>query len=148
MTASLKQTEFGGFDPEKEEEAEIEAEYLMRQELFSALRMFVSGYLCNGLKGYDAVAFQLNKRWEPHGRSVTAGPLRASLSPTNTERNNFRAEWLFWFMDNCAEVAEIMARKVKPEKTDRQLFDDFVEELKEDLSHKRIAAAVRRARTR
>lgn len=148
MKAALAQTVIGGLESEKEETDEIEAEYVMREELFSALRRFTAGYLCGSLKSYDAVAHQLNKRWEPHGRPVTAGPLRASLSPTNAERNNFRAEWLFWFMENCAEVAEIMARKVKPEKTDRQLLEDLLEELVEDLSHKRIAAAVRRARTR
>ncbi len=148
MKAAARQTVIGGLESEQEEQAEIEAEYLMREELFSALRMFTASYICGSLKGYDAVAYQLNKRWEPHGRPVTAGPLRASLSPTNTERNNFRAEWLFWFMENSVDVAEIMARKVKPEKTDRQLLDDLIDELAEDMSHKRIAAAVRRARTR
>lgn len=147
MKAIPTQIVMGGLESEQEELAEIEAEYRVREELFSAIRMFIAGYICGSQKGYDAVAAQLNKRWEPHGRPVTGGPLRASLS-MNSERNNFRAEWLFWFMENCAEVAEIMARKVKPEKTDRQVLDDLLEELQEDLSHKRIAAAVRRARTR
>lgn len=148
MKAVARQTVIGGLESEQEEEAEIEAEYRMRDELFSALRTFTSGYICGSLRGYDAVAFQLNKRWEPCGRPVTAAPLRAALSPTNTERNNFRAEWLFWFMEHCPDVAEIMARKVKPTKTAEQFIEDIFKTLEEEMSHKRIAAVRRKAEAR
>lgn len=147
MKASANQTVMGGLETPEEEAAAVEAEILVREELFSAIRTFINGFISGGQKGYVAVANILNKRWEPHGRPVTEGVLRSSLSPSG-ERNYFRAEWLFWFQDNSAEVAEIMARKSKPDKTDRQLLEDFIDELAEDLSHKRIQAALRRARAK
>lgn len=134
---------------EREEELEIEAGVLWRTALWSAMRTFVAGYIGkNKAKGYDAVAAELDKRWgpPPHGRPVSSSVLRACLH--DSERNNFRAEWLDWFAARSPEVADLMAKRVRPEKTDRQLLEDFIVELAEDLSHKRIQAALRRARVR
>lgn len=129
-----------------EEQAEIEAGYIWREQLWSVMRQFVAGYLAGGLKGYDAVAAELDRRWGPKGRPVSASALRSALH--DVERNNFRAEWLDWFACRSEDVAALMGKRVKPEKTDKQLLEDLVAELGEDLSHKRIHAALRRARVR
>lgn len=146
MAAPAKQVAIGGLD--LNEELEVEAGYLWREQLWSAMRQFVIGYIDaeTGLKGYDGCAHRLNKRWEPKGRPVTAGSLRAALN--DIERNNFRLEWADWFASQSAEVADLLARRVKPAKTDREMLESLLAELREDLPHKRIDAALRRARAR
>jgi hypothetical protein len=148
MRAAPRQVEIGGLADETEESQAIEAEKRMRFELFSAIRSFVIGYIDmrTGLKGYDACAYHLNRRWESEGRPVTSGALRAALH--DSERNNLRAEHLFWFASECPEVAEIMARRVKPAKTDAQQVLDFETEARATFSHKEAEAFIRRARAR
>lgn len=148
MVAVKRQVEMGGLADETEESQAIEAEKRMRFELFSAIRTFVIGFIDvrTGLKGYDACAYHLNKRWESEGRPVTPAALRAALH--DSERNNLRAEHLFWFASQCAEVAEVMARKVKPAKSDAQQVLDFEAEARATFSHKEAEAFIRRARAR
>lgn len=147
MAAVLpKQTEIGGLQTDDEEQAEIEAGRLWREQLWSALRSFAQSYMANGLKGYDACAAALDKRWGELGRPVSASTLRAALN--DSERNYFRAEWLDWFAARSQDVAELMARRVKPIKTPEERLADLEAELREELSHKRAEAVLRRARGR
>lgn len=148
MVAVKRQVEIGGLADETAETQAIEAEKRLRFELFSAIRMFVNSYIdaATGLKGYDGCAYRLNRRWEGEGRPVTPAALRAALH--DAERNNLRAEWLFWFATECAEVAEVMARKAKPAKTDAQQILDYEAEARATFSHKEAEAFIRRARAR
>lgn len=145
MRVAAKQVEIGGLGTAAERDVQIEASRLWREQLWSAIRMFVIGYIDVGtnLKGYDGCAYRLNEIWEDEGRPVTGGSLRAAL--TDTERNHFRLEWVDWFASQSSDVAELLARRVKPKKTDRELLDAFLDELLEDIPHKRIQAALRRA---
>jgi hypothetical protein len=146
VTTAPKQLEMGGFESPADEEAEIEAGYVWREQLWSALRSFVNGYIANGQKGYDAVAAALDKRWGPKGRSVSASKLRAALH--DSERNNFRAEWLDWFAARDREVADLIARRVKPAKTAEDRIADLEAEVREALSHKLAEQVIRKARAR
>lgn len=146
MVAVAKQIELGGLETEAEDEAEIEADFLWREALWSAMRTFVAGYMAGGLKGYDACAAALDKRWGRKGRPVSASALRAALH--DAERNNFRAEWLGWFSRRCPDVARLMAHQTKPDKTDRDHYEDLIAELREELSHRRVETIVRKARAR
>jgi hypothetical protein len=150
MVTASKQVEIGGLTPETDEQLEIEAEYRWRDELWSAIRTFIIGYIDagTGLKGYDGCAYRLNKRWDPlpHGRPVSPAVLRAALH--NGERNNFRLEWIYWFAAQSQEIAELLARHVRPVKTAEERLADLEAELREELSHKRAEAVLRRARVR
>lgn len=136
----------GGLDDPAEEAAEIEAGYLWREAIYSAMRAFVASYRASAQTGYEAVAAALDRRWGPRGRGVSASRLRAALS--DSERNYFRAEWLDWFACRSSEVAELMARRVKPVKTDAERIADLEAEIREELSHKRADQVIRRARAR
>ncbi len=149
MVALSKQVAMGGLENPADELAEIEAGYVWREQLNSTIRMFVAGYIdTNGLKGYDACAFALTRRWgtDEHGRPVSPAQLRASLS-SSTERNYFRLEWADWFACRSGDIADLLARRVKPAKTDRELYDDLVSEVREELP-RRAESIVRKARTR
>jgi hypothetical protein len=146
MVAVPKQIELGGLDDEREEQAEIEADYLWREQLWSALRQFVAGYMAGGLKGYDAVAAALDKRWGAKGRPVSASALRSALN--DVERNNLRAEWLAWFARRDPDIAALLARQVRPAKTDAERLADLEAELRDVLSHKQAETVLRRARAR
>ena len=146
MVAVSKQFELGGLEDPAEEQAEIEAGYVWREQLWSALRSFTASYMAGGLKGYDAVAAALDKRWGPKGRPVSASVLRAALN--DVERNNLRAEWLDWFAARDRDIADLLARRVKPLKTAEERIADLEAELREELSHKRAEAVLRRARAR
>lgn len=148
MGAAAKQVEIGGLDSEAEEALAIEAGYVWREQLWSAMRSFVESYVDaeNGLKKYDGCAYRLNKRWEEKGRPVTAGGLKQALA--DAERNNFRLEWAYWFASQCPDIARLLGCKMKAAKTLEELFEDFITELGEDLPHKRIQGALRRARAR
>ena len=141
-----KQTAIGGLHSDEELEAEVEAGYVWREQLWSAMRQFVAGYIANGLKGYDAVAHELNARWERKGRGVTSGVLRAAL--LDNERNNFRLEWVDWFAARDRDIADLLGRRVKPMKTAEQMLDDVIAEMRDEMSHKRVEAVLRKARTR
>lgn len=145
MVAAPKQIELGGLDSEAEEEAEIEAGYVWREALWSAMRTFVAGYLANGQKGYDACAAALDRRWGPKGRPVSASTLRAALM--DAERNNFRAEWLDWFAARDPEIALLVGRRVKPAKTDRDNYEDLVETIRDEYP-KQADKLIRKARAR
>jgi len=146
MTTPAKQIAMGGLEDPAEEEAEIEAGRLWRAQLWSALRTFVTGYIAGSQKGYEACAAALDRRWGPDGRPVSASTLRAALA--DSERNYFRAEWLDWFARRDPDVAAIMARQVKPAKTDAERLADLEAELREVLSHKQAEQVLRRARSR
>ena len=146
MVAALKQVEMLGLEDPAEEEAEIEAGYVWREALWSAMRTFALGYVDGKLRGYDACAAALNRRWVDKGRGVSAAVLRAALH--DVERNNFRLEWADWFACRSKEVAELMGRRVKPIKTPDERLADLEAELREELSHKRAEAVMRRARAR
>lgn len=143
-----KQVELGGLEDPAEDEAEIEAGYIWREQLWSAMRSFVAGYIAGGQKGYDAAAAALDKRWGAKGkdRPVSASALRAALH--DSERNNFRAEWLDWFAARDRDIADLMARRVKPTKTAEDRIADLEAEVREALSHKAAEQLFRKARGR
>jgi hypothetical protein len=146
MVAAAKQVEIVGLEDPADEDAEIEAGYLWREQLWSAMRQFAASYIRAGLRGYDACAMELDRRWGPKGRPVSASVLRAALH--DAERNNFRAEWLDWFAARSEDVAGILARRVKPKKTDAELLADIEAELRDELSHKSAERLLRKARAR
>jgi len=147
MVAVPKQQIIGGLEDPAEEQASIEAGFLWREQLWSALRVFAANYVStSGLKGFDAVAAELDARWGTKGRPVSASTLRSCLY--DVERNNFRAEWLFWFAERDAEVAALLARQVRPVKTAEERLADLEAELREELSHKRAEQVIRKARAR
>jgi hypothetical protein len=140
MLVTKQLTIVGLADP-AEEDAEIEAGYVWREALYSAIRAVV-----RELGGYEVVAAALDRRWGIKGRPVSATLLRAALN--DTERNNARVEWLDFFACRSKDVAELMGRRVKPRKTVEEYAADLEIELREELSHKRAEAVLRRARTR
>lgn len=146
MVAAPKQLGIGGLEDPAEELAEIEAGYVWREALWSAMRAFVAGYVtANGQKGYEACAAALDRRWGERGRPVSASLLRAALN--DTERNYFRAEWLDWFAARSPEIADLMARRVKPIKTDAELLRDLEAEVRAEMP-RRADALIRKARAR
>jgi hypothetical protein len=140
-----KQISIGGLEDPAEEQAEIEAGFIWREQLWSAMRSFIASYIAGGLKGYDAAAAALDKRWGEKGRPVSASLLRAALN--DTERNYFRAEWLDWFAARSPDVAELMARRVKPVKTVEERLADLEAEIRETYP-KHADQVIRKARTR
>lgn len=140
MVAAASQMKLLGIDPD-EEQAEIDAENLWREELFAACRQAVKM-----LGGYEVVAQALDRRWGPKGRPVSASLLRAALN--DAERNYFRGEWFAFFKAKDADVARLLASGSKPKKTAEELLSDLEAELREELSHKRVEQIVRRARAR
>jgi hypothetical protein len=145
VSAAPKQIVIGGLEDPAEDEAEIEAGYLWREQLWSVLRQFVAGYMAGGLRGYDAAAAALDKRWGAKGRPVSASALRAALH--DHERNNLRAEWLDWFAARSPEIAELMARRVKPVKTAEERLADLEAEVRETYP-KHADSVIRKARAR
>lgn len=145
MSAAPKQIAIGGLENPAEEQAEIEAGYLWREALWSAMRTFVSSYMAGGLKGYDAAAAELDRRWGPKGRPVSASALRSALH--DVERNNFRLEWGDFFAARCPDIANLMARRVKAIKTDAELLADLQAEIRETYP-KHADQVIRKARTR
>jgi hypothetical protein len=146
VSAAPKQLALGDLQTEAEEAAEIEAGYLWRAALWGSMRQFVIGYIGpNGLKGYDAAAAALDKRWGPHGRGVSASALRAAL--LDSDRNNFRLEWADWFAARSPEIAELMARRVKPVKSAEERLADLEAEIRAELP-KRADAVIRNSRAR
>lgn len=145
-SSTARQVEIGGLTTDAEEQAEIEAGYIWREQLWSAMRQFVAGYMAGGLRGYDACAAELDRRWGAKGRPVSASALRSALN--DVERNNMRAEWLDWFACRSEEVAALMGKRVKPIKTDAERLADLEAELRDVLSHKQAEAVLRKARAR
>ncbi len=148
MVAVAKQVEIGGLDTDRDRAIEKETAYVWREQLWSAMRSFVECYIDadNGLKKHDGCAYRLNEQWESKGRPVSPGALKNALE--DQSRNNFRLEWAFWFGSQSAEVAALLARHVRPAKTAEERLADLEAELREELSHKRAEAVMRRARTR
>lgn len=145
MVAARKQIEIGGlFDP-AEEDAEIKAGHIWRLELWSAIKTFALSYREANLQGYDACAAALSRRWAPEGRHVTGALLRACVE--GVERNNFRLEWAYWFADQDQDIAALLARKVKPTKTEAELRADLEAEIREEYP-KQAEKLIRRARAR
>lgn len=145
MVAAAKQAVIGGLDTEDDETREIEAAGVWREQLWSAMRSFVETYVdTNGLKKHDGCAFRMNKIWERKGRPVTAGALRNALEDAN--RNNFRLEWVDWFAARSPEVAELVARRVKPAKTKDDYIAALESVIRERLSHKEAEKWLRDAR--
>jgi hypothetical protein len=142
VVAAAKQIAIGGLD---DDTAEIEAGYVWREALWSAMRSFVASYMAGGLRGYDAAAAELDKRWGAKGRPVSASALRSALH--DAERNNFRAEWLDWFACRSADIAELMARRVKPIKTPEERLADLEAEIRETYP-KHADGVIRKARAR
>jgi hypothetical protein len=145
MAAVSKQIMIGGLEDVAEVEAEIEAGYIWREALYSAMRTFVASYSAHGLRGYDACAAELDRRWGPKGRPVAASALRSALN--DVERNNFRVEWADWFACRSPDVAELMARRVKPIKTLEERLADLEAELRETYP-KHADGVIRKARAR
>lgn len=145
MKAAAKQLALGTLQTDAEEMAEINAGYTWREALFGAMRMFVESYMEGGLRGYDAAAAALDRRWGPKGRPVSASALRSALH--DVERNNFRLEWGDWFAARSPEIAELMGRRVKPTKTPEQMIADLEAEIRES-NPKHADQMIRRARVR
>ncbi|HVY79868.1 MAG TPA: hypothetical protein VG994_02710 [Steroidobacteraceae bacterium] len=149
MSAAVaaRQVEIGGLESAKEREIETTAARLWRAELYAAIKIFALSYIDaeNGGRGYDACAARLDEQWgDPErGRGVTGAILKATLN--DSERNYFRAEWLFWFATRSPEVADLMARKAKPKKTADERIADYQRVIRGEHSHKRAEAMIREA---
>lgn len=145
---SSPQTMIGGLSTDQDLLNEKKAAHLWRTELWWAMRSFVESYIDaeNGMKKYDGCAFRLNQHWEELGRPVTPGALKNALEDSN--RNNFRLEWAFWFASQDQDVAKILARHIKPAKTVEQYNADLEAEVRETLSHKEAEKVIRRARAK
>jgi hypothetical protein len=129
-----------------EEQAEITAGKLWRVELWAAMRAFALAYVGpNGEKGMAGCAAALDRRWGEEGRPVSESVLNAALK--DSERNNFRLEWADWFAARSSEIADLLARRVKPEKTWEQYARDLEAEIRAELP-KRADAICRAARAR
>lgn len=124
-----------------DEAAEIEAGYVWREQVYAACRACV-----RELGGYEVAAIALDRRWGVKGRPVSATLLRSALN--DVERNNARIEWLDFFARRSPDVAELMARRVKPTKTAEERLADLEAELREELSHKSAERLLRKARAR
>lgn len=148
VAAVARQASFGGLDSHAELALAKEANLLWRDQLWSAIRVFALGYVDAelGLKSYAGCAYRLNQVWEDEGRPVTEGVLKASLS-NNCERNNFRLEWAYWFADQDQDIAALLARKVKPTKTEAELRADLEAEIREEYP-KQAEKLIRKARSR
>lgn len=149
MAAIGKQTAFVNLKTQAEQDAEwaeeqleVEAGYVWKASLYSAIRNAI-----RELGGYGVVADALDRRWADHGSPVSASTLRAAFAEQN-ERNHARIEWLDYFAARSPEVAELMGRRVKPAKTAEERLADLEAELREELSHKRAEAVMRKARAR
>jgi hypothetical protein len=145
VVAARKQIAIGGLEDPADELAEVEAGWLWREQLWSAMRQFVESYMAGGLRGYDAAAAALDRRWGAKGRPVSASALRSALH--DVERNNFRAEWLDWFAARSPEIADLMARRVKPVKTAEERLADLEAEVRETYP-KHADSVIRKARAR
>lgn len=145
MKPAARQIAIGGLEDPAEEQSEIEAGHIWREQLWSAMRTFVASYIANGLRGYDAAAAALDRRWGDRGRPVSASLLRAALA--DAERNYFRAEWLDWFAARSPDVADLMARRVKPVKTAEERLADLEAEIRETYP-KHADGVIRKARAR
>jgi hypothetical protein len=131
-----------------EEQAEIEAGYIWRASLWSAMRTFATNYIGpSGMRGLAAVAAELDKRWggDAFGRPVSESTLGAALR--DAERNYFRLEWVDWFAARSPEIADLLARRVKPVKTIEQYVSDLEAEIAAEVP-RRAEAVKRNARAR
>lgn len=140
MARQPAQTALSGLEDPAEDEQEIEAGYIWREQLWSAMRAYANEH------GYDACAAALDKRWGRKGRPVSASILRAALN--DAERNNFRLEWADWFAARSKDVADMLGRRVKPAKTPEERLADLEAEVREVLSHQAAEKLLRKARAR
>lgn len=148
MVAAAKQAAFGGLETEKEIEERLKSHRVWREELWGALRVFITGYSVGaglGQKGYEAVATELDRIWGPLGRPVSASQLRAALQ--DSERNNFRLEWIDWFTLVDPDIAAINAHRVRGPKTDKEELEDLRAEIRETYP-KHGEQVIRKARAR
>lgn len=139
MVALPKQTQIRGLE-DADESAEVEAGYIWREQLWSAMRAVTREL------GYETCASALDRRWGEKGRPVSASLLRAALN--DAERNYFRLEWTDWFARQSKDVADLLASRVKPKKTAEESLADLEAELRETLSHKAAEQVMRKARAR
>lgn len=88
-----------------------------------------------------AVAGELEKVFAGSGHHVTEALLNNTLRETNS--NYFRGEWLPYFcavsQDVCDAVAAMNGQR-RPTKTDRQLLDDVILTVTEELGKQGVAA--------
>lgn len=130
-------------EAEKERAREADDQRLLLERFFAACRTVVREL------SWDAVAKELDAIWDPTGRGVSAGVLRASLSPGN-ERNYFRFEWSIWFARQSDDVADLLAEIIgrgKPKKTPEQELADLKQAIRSEMP-KRAEAIFRNARAR
>ena len=130
-------------DDPKEREREADDQRLLAEHFFAACRSVVR----EG-RTWDSIAKELDAIWDPVGRGVSAGVLRATLAP-NSERNYFRFEWAIWFARQSEECADLLAEIIgrgKPKKTPEQELQDLKDLLREELP-KRAASLIRKAET-
>lgn len=147
MKAAAKQTAMF-LVTDAEEDAEIAAGEVWRVQLWAAMRAFAIAYIGpNGEKGIAGCAAALDRRWgvEKHGRPVSESTLAAALR--DSERNYFRLEWVDWFAARSSEIADLLAKRVKPEKTWEQYARDLEAEVAAEMP-KRADAIKRNARAR
>jgi len=148
MVAVAKQIVMGGLEDPQEVEERLKAHRVWRAQLWGALRVFVAGYSVGtglGQKGYNACAAELDRIWGPEGRPVSASQLRAALE--DSERNNFRLEWIDWFAAMDSDIAAIMAHRARGPKSDKEELEDLRAEVRETYP-KHSEQVIRRARAR
>lgn len=145
MRSTATQLSMAVDDPaeaEKERSREADDQRLLAERFYAACRAVVRE------SSWDAVAKELDAIWDPAGRGVSAGVLRATLAP-NSERNYFRFEWAIWFARQSDDVADLLAEIIgrgKPKKTPEQELADLKQAIRAELP-KRAEHLIRKAAT-
>ena len=126
-----------------EEAARRERRGVFRHRVMAAIRDYAR------LRQLNLCAIELDKDDAVFGggKGVSPAVLRSSLE--TAQGQYFRLDWFFWFLEECEEIRVLFKEEVcPPQKTPEQYIEDLISEFREELSHKRVEAAVRRARAR
>lgn len=142
MVTSKPQLGLVGLDDPAELARDADDQALVFEGLLAACRA------CARLLTVEVCARELDRIWGDRGRPVSAAVLRAALN--GTERNYFRLEWAIWFARQSEDVAELLLEIVgqgKPKKTPEEELADLKKLVRDELSHKRAEALIRKAET-
>lgn len=112
------------------EAADRERRGIMRHRLMAAIRDFAR------LRQQNVCATELDKDDSVFGggKGVSASAFRACLE--GTERNYFRLDWLFWFVDESDEVADLIVEIGKrglSQKTPEEELQDLRDLVRQEM---------------
>lgn len=92
------------------------------------------------------VAEELDKIWGDLGHPVSASTVSNTLR--DHERSYWRSEWDSWFCDNSDEFREVcaeMAHCGKRRRTLEERHEALIDQMREELSHKKVTQMLRKA---